>query len=72
MAPTLAAGAPDTGLSNGELRVLALRRLAVRPGKGRADQATMNRTFVVKGSGGLDIRGRQFLDRRRRRINLLD
>jgi hypothetical protein len=73
MAPTLAAGASDTRLANGELWILALGRLTVRPGERRADQATMNGTFVVKRSSNrLLVRGRQFLSRRRRHINGLD
>jgi hypothetical protein len=73
MAPALAARASDTRLANSELRILALGRLAVRPGERRADQATMNGTVVVKRSSNLlHIRGRRLLSGRRRRIDRLD
>jgi len=59
---TLATRAPHAWLADGELRILAFRGLAVRTRERRPDQATVNRAFVLDGSGMLFF-GRRCLRR---------
>jgi hypothetical protein len=53
MPPPLAAGTAHTGLADGEVWLLAFRRLAVRTRQRSPNEAAVNRTFVVEGIDGV-------------------